>query len=167
MTFVWKEPKNIWKGEGIYHLIFVVVGRRPLLGTLVPQADSRAYGRSVQRFDDTDVSTSRPMRPSKYTSELATTELSAFGFAVHDHLMELEKRFIDPLTPPTCNGEKPFQICGKQFMENHLHVVVWVKKDLGKSIRQIAQGFRIGVRRIAEDNGVRRMKARLLLSKII
>ena len=39
-------------------------------------------------------------------------------------------------------------------MPDHLHVVIWVKKDVGKSIRQIAQGFRIGVRKIAVDMGV-------------
>ena len=173
MAFKWKKPKEIWKGEGIYHLTFVVVGRKPLLGELVPLERSRAYGYrngsrayngSVQRFENTDVNTSpqetatptelRGRHGGKYTSELATTELSPFGYAVHDHLMELEKRFIDPLNPPTCNDDKPFQICGKQFMDCHLHVVVWVKADLGQTIRQIAQGFRIGVRKIAEEMGV-------------
>lgn len=132
----------------------MVVGRRPLLGKLVALADSRAYGRSVQRFNHTDVNASRLDKHPKYTSVLATTELSAFGFAVHDHLMELEKRFEDPLNPPATNDDKAFLICGKQFMETHLHVVVWVKKDLGKSTRQIAQGFRIGVRKLAEDMGI-------------
>lgn len=152
--FVWKAPKDIWKGVGIYHITFVVSGRKRLLGELVALADSRAYSRSVQRFNDTDVNTSRHDKAPKYTSELATTELSAFGFAVHDHLMELEKRFEDPLNPPASNDDKAFQICGKQFMPDHLHVVVWVKKDLGQSIRQIAHGFRIGIRMIAEDMGV-------------
>ena len=152
--FVWKAPKDIWKGVGIYHITFVVSGRKRLLGELVALADSRAYSRSVQRFNDTDVNTSRHDKDPKYTSELATTELSAFGFAVHDHLMELEKRFEDPLNPPASNDDKAFQICGKQFMPDHLHVVVWVKKDLGQSIRQIAHGFRIGIRMIAEDMGV-------------
>lgn len=169
--FVWKAPKDIWKGVGIYHITFVVSGRRKLLGELVALADSRAYSRSVQRFQDTDenggVNTGengdlhagarseiRGRHGGKYTSELATTELTAFGFAVHDHLMELEMRFEDPLNPPASNDDKAFQICAKQFMPDHLHVVVWVKKDLGPSIRQIAQGFRIGVRKIAEDMGV-------------
>lgn len=166
MAFEWKDPKKIWKGEGIYHLTFVVAGRRPLLGELVALGNSRAYGscggscggsrgydRSVQRFDNPDEKAPHDKAP-KYTSELATTELSAFGFAVHDHLKALERRFDDPLNPPASNDGKAFQICAKQFMPDHLHVVVWIKKDLGKSIRQIGQGFRIGVRKIAEDMGV-------------
>ena len=88
MAFKWKDPKKIWKGEGIYHLVFVVVGRQPLLGTLVALADSRAYDTNVNPDQ-------RGRQGGKHTSELATTELSAFGFAVHDHLMELEKRFDD------------------------------------------------------------------------
>lgn len=144
MAFVWKEHKDIFKGEGIYHLTFVVVGRQPLLGRLVPLADSRAYSGSVERFYNNDVNPARHAVASKYTSGQATTELSTFGFAVHDHLKELQVRY----------GEPAIIICGKQFMPNHLHVVIWVKKDVGKSIRQIAQGFRIGVRKIAEDMGI-------------
>lgn len=44
MSFTWKSPKDIWKGEGIFHLTFMVVGRKPLLGELVPLERSRAYG---------------------------------------------------------------------------------------------------------------------------
>lgn len=172
MAFTWKDNGKIFMGEGIYHLTFVVSGRKKLLGELVALSDSRAYRRSVQRFNATDENTDRHATDvntcqrdahtnrdncPKYTSELATTELSAFGFAVHDHLMQLEKRFEDPLNPPATNDDKAFLICGKQFMPDHLHVVVWVKKDLGQSIRQIAQGFRIGIRRIANEMGVWRM----------
>ena len=57
--FVWKAPKDIWKGVGIYHITFVVAERKRLLGELVALADSHAYSRSVQRFNDTDVNTSR------------------------------------------------------------------------------------------------------------
>lgn len=37
MAFVWKDPKVIWKGVGIYHITFMVAGRRPLLGELVAE----------------------------------------------------------------------------------------------------------------------------------
>lgn len=30
--FVWKDPKDICKGVGIYHITFVVSGRKRLLG---------------------------------------------------------------------------------------------------------------------------------------
>lgn len=169
--FKWKAPKDIWKGVGIYHITFVVTGRKTLLGELVALADSRAYGRSVQRFRDTDEnggeiagengdlhagarSEIRGRHGGKYTSELATTELSDFAYRVLTHLKELEMRFEDPLNPPKTDDDKVFQICAKQFMPDHLHVVVWVKANLGKTIKQIAQGFRIGVRKIAEDMGV-------------
>ncbi len=34
MAFHWKGHKDIWKGEGIYHLTFVVAGRKCILGQL-------------------------------------------------------------------------------------------------------------------------------------
>lgn len=36
MAFTWKDKADIYKGEGIYHLTFGVVNRKPLLGTLRP-----------------------------------------------------------------------------------------------------------------------------------
>lgn len=157
MTFTWKVPKDIWKGEGIYHLTFVVTGRRKLLGELVAIEESRAYSRSISRGYNGDVkrllntdektkftSTLKANENAKFTSTLATTELSSFGFAVLNHLKELQHRY----------DEDALEICGKQFMPDHLHVVIWVKKGLEQSIRQIAQGFRIGVRKIANDMGV-------------
>lgn len=36
MAFTWKDKKDIFKGEGIYHLTFTVVNRVPLLGDLRP-----------------------------------------------------------------------------------------------------------------------------------
>ncbi len=36
MAFTWKDRKDIFKGEGIYHLTFVVVNRAPILGMLEP-----------------------------------------------------------------------------------------------------------------------------------
>lgn len=83
-------------------------------------------------------------------TELATVRLSAFGLAINRELMSLPERF----SYASADGRPNITICGKQFMENHLHVVVWVRKDLGKSIRQVAQGFRIGARKIAEEMGV-------------
>ncbi len=142
MAFEWKSPKDIWKGEGIYHLTFVVAQRRKILGELVPLGLSRAYKRDVERLHNTDGN-------NKYTSELATTELSSFGYAVLEHLMQLPARY----TAPT-DQAPAIQICAKQFMPDHLHVVVWVKADIDRSIRQIAQGFRIGIRHIAEKMGV-------------
>lgn len=147
MAFQWKSHKDIFKGEGIYHLTFTIAGRQPLLGALVPLEQSRAYSRlytgSVKRFQNKDGKETTPL-PAKYTSTMATTELTPFGYAVHAHLQELQKRYED----------SALTICGKQFMPDHLHVVIWIKKGMDKSIRQVAQGFRIGVRKIAVDMGV-------------
>ena len=46
MAFSWKGHKDIWKGEGIYHLTFVVAGRKRLLGELVALG-GRMYGADV------------------------------------------------------------------------------------------------------------------------
>lgn len=35
MAFSWKDKKDIWKGEGIYFVTFVVTGRQRLLEDLV------------------------------------------------------------------------------------------------------------------------------------
>ena len=39
-------------------------------------------------------------------------------------------------------------------MPDHIHIVVWVRKDTGRSIRQIGNGFRIGIKRKAIELGV-------------
>ncbi|MBQ9704937.1 MAG: hypothetical protein IJV55_01925, partial [Paludibacteraceae bacterium] len=54
--FTWKRHKDIFKGEGIYHLTFVVLNRKPILGTLqmeggeaqmIPSALGRAISRDL------------------------------------------------------------------------------------------------------------------------
>lgn len=124
MAFSWKDKRDIFKGEGIFHLTFVVAGRRPLLGELVeiPPAHDR---------DD-----------RRQTSQWATVRLSQLGFAVSEDLQHIEEH------------HPGIRLCGKQLMPDHLHVVVWVQKDSGRSIRQVAHGFRIGITKIAKEMGV-------------
>ena len=142
MAFFWKSPKDIWKGEGIYHLTFVVNGRKKLLGELVALADScgeesnRSYVEDVERPKNTDGLPYDGWRKELCVTELATVRLSAFALAISRDLKALPERFSYAAT----NDEPALIICGKQFMPDHLHVVVWVKTDLGKSIRQIGQG---------------------------
>ena len=52
MAFTWKSPKDIWKGEGICHLTFVVAGRRQLLGELVAEYPdvSRPFYRNLTKI---------------------------------------------------------------------------------------------------------------------
>lgn len=132
MAFAWKEHKDIWKGEGIYFLTFTVAGRQKLLGSLIPISDSRSYQRNVQRSEDTDDKSS-----AKYTSTQATVKLTPLGFAVSQELHNLPSR-VDGI-----------MVCAKQVMPDHIHAVVWVRKDTGRSIRQIGNGFRIGIKRKA------------------
>ena len=54
MAFVWKEHKDIWKGEGIYHLTFTVVGRHPLLGQLVG-LDTPTVDGHIARVEPTEL----------------------------------------------------------------------------------------------------------------
>lgn len=101
MAFTWKENGKIFVGEGIYHLTFVVAGRRPLLGKLVPLGDaggvsgsegSRWYDGDVERHCNTDVLPYEGWRKDLCVTELATVRLSAFGLAIHRELMSLPDR---------------------------------------------------------------------------
>ncbi len=49
--FTWKRHKDIFKGEGIYHLTFAVHDRAPILGTLVGDASSARVELSAIGFD--------------------------------------------------------------------------------------------------------------------
>lgn len=137
MAFVWKDHKDIWKGEGIYFLTFTVVGRQKLFGSLMPISESRFYSTNVERSEDSDERTS-----AKYTSTQATVKLTPFGFAVSQELRNLPSR-IDGI-----------MVCAKQIMPDHIHAVVWIKKDIGRTIRQIGNGFRIGIKRKAIELGI-------------
>ena len=128
MAFVWKDRKDIFKGEGVYHVTFAVEGRVPLLGELQGLAS--------------DVARPSVINEKKRTSSLATVQLTPFGFAVSDDLRSFEERH-DGVT-----------VCAKQLMPDHLHVVLWVKKNTGRSILQDLHGFQIGVTNIAKEMGV-------------
>lgn len=76
MAFTWKENGQIFKGEGIYHLTFVVVNRTPLLGRLVPLEQCARKG--VRR-----------------KTELADVEYTPLGLRIHRKVEELEKCDMD------------------------------------------------------------------------
>lgn len=135
MAFEWKEPKKIWKGEGIYHLTFVVAGRRPLLGELVAELPdvSRPFYRNL----------TERVPAVNDRGELAMIRLSPFGRAVSNDLNALEERYKESIT-----------ICRKMILDDHFHIVLWVRKDIGKSILQVAHGIRQGITHIAQDMGV-------------
>lgn len=135
MAFSWKGNKDIWKGEGIYHLTFVVVGRRRVLGEIVAEYPdmTRPFYRNL----------TKRVPAVNERGEMAMVRLTPFGRAVSDDLNALAKRYEGNIT-----------ICRKMIMDDHLHVVLWVHRDIGKSILQVAHGFRQGITHIAQDMGL-------------
>lgn len=73
MAFTWKDNGKIFIGEGIYHLTFVVVNRKPLFGRLVPLEQCARKG--VRR-----------------KTELADVEYTPLGLRIHRKVEELEQR---------------------------------------------------------------------------
>lgn len=146
MAFVWKESSSIWKGEGIYHLTFVVSDRLPMLGSLLPLEGcewsdlSRSSSVGVERLDSTDGNLLPTHR--KFTTHKAYVELSPLGVEISSQLQHIGDRV------------EGLHLCAKQIMPDHVHVVLWVKQDTGRSIRQIGNGFRIGIKRAAIRLGV-------------
>ncbi len=69
--------------------------------------------------------------------------LSPFGKAVSDDLNALKERYKGDIT-----------LCRKMIMDDHIHVVLWVHKDIGKSILEVAHGFQQGMTHIAHEMGI-------------
>ncbi len=146
MAFKWKGHKDIWKGEGIYHLTFAVAGRRPLLGVVkgltaeeIDHATQMTVGAGERPPQTWDVGNPAYVDAVKDT---AWVELTDLGKAVERDIANYD------LHHPGVT------VCCKRIMDNHLHVVLWVKADMGKSILQLAHGLRIGLTHIAQDMGV-------------
>lgn len=134
-VFEWKSDGRIFRGVGIYHLTFVVAGRRPLLGELVgeyPDVTRPFYKNLTRRVPAVND-----------LGELAMVRHTPFGRVVSADLNALEERYKGDIT-----------ICRKMVMDDHVHVVLWVHRDIGKSILQVAHGFRQGITHIAQEMGV-------------
>lgn len=54
MAFTWKDKKDIWKGEGVYFLTFVVRNRVDMLGSLQPLCSPDKDGH-IARVDTTEL----------------------------------------------------------------------------------------------------------------
>ena len=142
--FHWKDHNAIFKGEGVYHLTFAVVGRAPLLGELVPLEQSSFYTRNVQRSENNNKrqSDGNSAPASKDTCKVATVDLSPLGLACSKDI-EAFKMLPEDIV-----------VCAKQIMPDHLHVVLWLRDNDGRSIRQIGNGFRIGIKKAAIELGL-------------
>lgn len=142
MAFVWKEPKDIWKGVGIYFVTFAVTGRERLLGNFVRILDDQSFApaRSTDHIDPRQLEGRWDVE--RFGEHTATVRLNALGFAIANDLNNIQMR------------HPGYELCGKQIMENHLHIVIWVHDDGGRSIKQWAHGFRMGITQMARDMGL-------------
>lgn len=133
--FEWKSDGKIFKGVGIYHLTFNVAGKRSLLGELVAEYPdvSRPFYRNL----------TKRVPAVNERGELAMVRLSPFGKAVSADLNNLKNRYKGDIT-----------LCRKMVMDNHIHAVLWVHRDIGKSILEVAHGFQQGMTHIAHDMGI-------------
>lgn len=144
MAFEWKAHKDIFKRPGIYHLTFAVAGRRPLLGELVRILDDGSF--ALVR-DARGERTDPQLLKGHWDADLfghhtATVRLKPLGYEISEDLQHLSER------------HPGYQLCCKQVMDNHLHLVIWVHDDGGKSIRQWAHAFRLGITQLARSKGL-------------
>ena len=144
MAFEWKAHKDIFKGPGIYHLTFAVAGRRPLLGELVRILDDGSFAPVRDaRGSHTDPQLLRGHWDADlFGHHTATVRLKPLGYEISEDLQHLSER------------HPGYQLCCKQVMDNHLHLVIWVHDDGGKSIRQWAHAFRLGITQLARSKGL-------------
>lgn len=142
MAFKWKQKKDIWKGEGIYFVTFAVTGRLKLLGTLVRilEDQSFALARPTDQLEQKQLE--GRWNVEMYGKHTATVRKSQLGFLISNDLQNITKR------------HPGYELCGKMIMENHLHVVIWVHDDGGRSIKQWAHGFRMGITQLAREKGL-------------
>lgn len=142
MAFTWKEKKNIWKGEGIYFITFAVTGRQKLLGNLVRIMEDGSYApvRPTDKLEQKQLE--GRWNFEKYGEHTATVRKNALGFMIANDLQHIQER------------HSGYELCGKLIMENHLHIIIWVHDDGGKSIKQWAHGFRMGITKMAREMGL-------------
>lgn len=143
MAFSWKGHKDIWKGEGIYHLTFVVAGRRRVLGEIkgVPKAFITV---ELSNTINADASLS-----IEQIARQAWVELTPYGKAVDYMLRHYDRDHVG------------IKVCKRIVMDDHVHIVLWVQKQQystvqhrSQSILQIAYGMRVQFTHMAQDYGV-------------
>ena len=157
MAFTWKNSRDMFKGEGIYFLTFAVTGRRPLLGKLVPVGGGDGSATVVQSLNTDSGSDGG----SGFGRGNGSDGGSAFGRAGgsdggHQALvacttlgMELSQglQHISETYPW-------IRVLAKQIMPDHIHVVLYAKGDVERSIKQVAHGYRLWAGRKAREMGV-------------
>ena len=140
--FVWKAPKDIWKGVGIYHLTFNVASDALKLGVVRGRTKEEIAAVVQPLLDAGEFCDASNPKYVAAVKGMAWVELTPFGKAIDNDLRHFQDKHKGTL------------ICARKIMDNHIHVVVWVQQNIKQSIKQIAHGFRIGITHIAKDMGV-------------
>lgn len=146
-TFVWKSDGKIFKGVGIYHLTFVVTGRRKLLGEIV--GVKTMEGTTVKRSLDTNANQVATNASVEEKAKMAWVKLTPFGKAVDGVLRHYDL------------AHEGIKVCKRKVLDDHIHVVLWVQKQQystvqhkPQSILHIAYGMRVQFTHIAQELGV-------------
>ena len=140
--FVWKTDGKIFKGVGIYHLTFNVANDALKLGVVRGRTKEEIAAVVQPLLDAGEACDASNPKYVAAVKGMAWVELTPFGKAVERDLGDFDKH------------HKGTKVCQKVVMDTHAHIVVWVQKDYGKTIRQMAQGFRTGITQVAREMGV-------------
>lgn len=153
--FVWKDPKDIWKGVGIYHLTFRVACDELKLGVVRGRSKEEIAVVVQPLLDAGEACDASNPKYVEAVKGMAWVEYNALGKAIDNDLRHFQDKHEGVL------------ICARKIMDNHIHVVVWVQKNIKQSIKQIAHGFRIGITHIAKDLGVWPMKVGVDIEPVV
>lgn len=141
-TFQWKSDGKIFKGVGIYHLTFRVACDSLKLGTIRGRSKQDIAAVVQPLLDAGEVCDASNPKYVAAVKNMAWVEKTPFGLAVERDLSNFDMY------------HKGTKVCQKIVMDSHVHIVIWVLKDYGKSILQMAQGFRTGITKVAREMGV-------------
>lgn len=160
-TFVWKSDGKIFKGVGIYHLTFVVAGRRKLLGEIVGVNTMKGTTMEWSLNTNANQTTTNVNQAAananqtttnadvKDKARMAWVKLTPFGKAVDDVLRHYDL------------AHEGIKVCKRKVLDDHIHVVLWMRKQQystvqhkPQSILQIAYGMRVQFTHIAQELGV-------------
>lgn len=141
-SFEWKSDGKIFKGVGIYHLTFNVASDELKLGVVRGRSREEIAAVVQPLLDAGEACDASNPRYVEAVMGMAWVEKTPFGLAVERDLADFDKRH---------NGTV---VCQKVVMDSHVHIVVWVQENHGRSILQMGQGFRTGITKMAREMGV-------------
>lgn len=140
--FEWKSDGKIFKGVGIYHLTFNLASDVLRLGIIRGRSKEEIAAVVQPLLNAGEACDASNPKYVAAVKDMAWVEKTPFGLVVERDLGDFDKH------------HKGVKVCQKVVMDSHVHIVVWVQKDYGKSILQMAQGFRTGITKVAREMGV-------------